>query len=133
MSASAPGASAPLRPAIPCTFAWFVASTATMRFSLMRPSRTPCVHSTAGRSSSPGAPFGISVKSSRPSSFCSRKLNEQWSEPKMCSSCACRPCHSAGWLAASRSGGERTYFAPSKSGSARCASENTRYCGHVSP
>src|SRR5215216_1756381 len=50
MSASAPGASAPLRPAIPCTLAWLVESTATNRFSVIRPSRTPCVQSTNGRS-----------------------------------------------------------------------------------
>ena len=69
MSASAPGAITPLRPAMPWTFAWLVASTATMRFSEIRPSRTPWVHSTAARSSAPGMPLGIAAKSSLPSSF----------------------------------------------------------------
>ena len=46
---------------MPCTRAWLVESTATKSCSLIRPPLTPWVHSTADRSSSPGADADIVV------------------------------------------------------------------------
>src|SRR5213082_3432019 len=50
-----------------------------MRLRLIRPSRTPKWWIIFSRSSSPGPPFGIFVKSSWPSVFCPSQRNAQWS------------------------------------------------------
>ena len=52
--------------------------TATNSFGVSRPVSTPWVHSTGMRSSRPPVPFGILVKSPKPSSFC-LVVKAQWS------------------------------------------------------
>ena len=78
-SASEPTAIVPLRGYSPNSFAGFVASSSTIRFSEIRPWRTPSSWTMCSRSSIPGAPFGIFEKSSRPSVFWPFQRNEQWS------------------------------------------------------
>ena len=68
------------------------------------------------RFSMPGPPFGILLKSSRPSAFCSFMQNGQWSVEMTSSAPKRRPRHSSAWFHDSRSGGVTTYFAPSKPG-----------------
>ncbi len=69
------------------------------------------------RVSIPGAPFGIFEKSSLPSCFCGSFMqNGQWSVETTWRSFLARPFQSASWFHFSRSGGDITYFAPSKPG-----------------
>lgn len=78
-------------------------------------------------------PLGIFEKSPRPISFCPEKQKGQWSVETTWSSLFRSPRQSASWCSLGRSGVEQTYFAPSKSGSARLSVERKRYCGQVSP
>ena len=71
MSASLPTAIVPLRGKRPNILAGVVEQSSTKRFRLMRPWRTPPLWTSVRRVSMPGAPFGILLKSSLPSSFCS--------------------------------------------------------------
>src|ERR1051325_2306871 len=66
----------------------------------------------------PGPPLGILVKSSLPSTFWSSKQNGQWSVETTCKWSCLRPSHSFGRCSLGRSGGVKTYFAPSKFGRA---------------
>ena len=68
------------------------------------------------RSSSDGMPLGIFVKSSLPIGFCFWKSNGAWSVATVWMRPSRRPFQSTDWLRASRSGGDITYFAPSKFG-----------------
>jgi hypothetical protein len=68
MSASLPGAMVPFLGNKPKVFAADVDVNSTKRLSEMRPSTTP-VYMRAMRFSTPGAPFGIFVNESRPSSL----------------------------------------------------------------
>src|SRR5660398_188013 len=76
-SASLPGAMVPFRGYRPKILAGMVAVSATKRFRLICSSTTPWKRR-VNRSSTPGSPFGIRVKSPRPSSFWPRR-NGQWS------------------------------------------------------
>ena len=60
-------------------------------------------------------PLGIFVKSPRPISFWPAKSNGAWSVPTVLIAPDRSPAHSAPACDASRSGGDMTYFAPSKS------------------
>src|SRR5674536_353645 len=73
----AAGAMVPFRGYRPKILAGMVAVSATKRFRLICSSTTPW-KSRVNRSSTPGSPFGIRVKSPRPSSFWPRR-NGQWS------------------------------------------------------
>ena len=64
----------------------------------------------------PGPPLGILVKSSLPSIFWSAKQNGQWSVETTCRWSCLRPSQSLGWCSLGRSGGVKTYLAPSKFG-----------------
>ena len=81
ISASLPTAISPFLGYIPNIFAAFVEVTSTNLFTLILFSKTPYVYKSANLCSTPGAPFGILLKSSIPKSFCPLKLNEQWSVP----------------------------------------------------
>ena len=63
-----------------------------------------------------GMPLGIFVKSPRPISFWPAKSNGAWSVATVLISRERSAFHSAGWCDLSRSGGDMTYLAPSKSG-----------------
>ncbi len=84
------------------------------------------------RCSTPGKPLGILEKSPAPSSFCSLKQNGQWSVETTERSSVRNPRHRLAWCSRSRSGGEQTYFAPSKPSRARSSAERNKYCGQVS-
>ena len=81
--------------------------TATNSFIVSRPVRTPLVHSTGIRSSSPPVPFGILVKSPSPIRFCS-VVKAQWSVATTCSEPEASPAQSESWLRLSRNGGDIT-------------------------
>src|SRR5437763_1715048 len=131
MSASLPGWITPLRGYRPNIRAGVAAEISTQRGSEISPAATPwCSRSI--RCSTPGIPFGILEKSPRPSSFCSRKQNGQWSVDTTDRSLVRSPCQSVCWCGGRRSGGEATYLAPSKSGLARSSRDRYRYCGQVS-
>ena len=90
-----------------------------MRFSEMRPVRTPNSWIMCSRFSSPGPPFGIFEKSSLPSDFWPSHRNAQWSvetTERMSDRIACQR---TSWFSIGRGGGVYTYFAPSKSGRSR--------------
>ena len=80
----------------------------------------------------PGPPFGILVKSSLPRIFWSSKQNGQWSVETTCRWSCFRPSQSFGRFSFSRSGGVKTYFAPSKFGRSSSSIDSSRYCGQVS-
>ena len=61
-------------------------------------------------------PFGILVKSSAPIRFWPSKSKGAWSVATVWITPSRRAAHRTGWLLASRSGGDITYLAPSKSG-----------------
>ena len=61
-------------------------------------------------------PFGIFVKSSRPIGFCFAKSKGAWSVATVWMRPSRSPFHRTAWFRASRSGGDITYFAPSKPG-----------------
>ena len=61
-------------------FAGEVETISTKRSSEIRPAATPSEYRIGSRSSAAGMPLGMSRKSSRPSSFCS-KVKAQWSGP----------------------------------------------------
>ena len=107
----------PLRGNRPKIFAGEVDVSSTKRLSEMRPVRTPPSYTRLMRVSMPGAPLGIFEKSPCPSAFCSFMQNGQWSVEIACRSLKARPRHSRSCVAAGRSGGLITYFAPSKPGS----------------
>ena len=77
-----------------------------MRLSERRPVRTPNSWIIFSRSSSPGPPFGIFVKSSWPSVFCPSQRNAQWSVEIAESASVRTAFHSTSWLEESRAGGE---------------------------
>src|SRR5256885_13505774 len=104
-----------------------------MRLSEMRPARTPNSWIICNRFSSPGPPFGIFEKSSLPSVFCPSQLNAQWSVEITDSASVRTAFQRTSQFALSRTGGENTYFPPSKSGFAMSSSEVKKYCVHVSP
>ena len=104
-----------------------------MRLSVIRPSATPKWWIIFSRSSSPGAPFGIFEKSPFPSAFCSPKVNAQWSVEIAESTSLRTASQSTSWFDASRTGGEKTYFAPSKPGCEMCDKSTKKYCVQVSP
>src|SRR3954468_8666365 len=104
-----------------------------MRLRLIRPSRTPQGGIIFSRSSRPGPPFGIFEKSSLPSVFCPSQRNAQWSVEIAESASVRTAFHRYSQFDLSRTGGEYTYFAPSKFGFAMSSSEAKKYCVHVSP
>ena len=117
----------------PNSFAGLVASSSTIRLSEMRPARTPNSWIICSRFSSPGPPFGIFEKSSLPRVFCPSKRNAQWSVEIADSASVRTAFQRTSQFDLSRTGGEKTYFAPSKSGFAMSSSEVKKYCVHVSP
>ena len=117
MSASEPTAIVPLRGNMPKIRAGPVEVTSTKRLTSNRPALTPWWKMRLIRFSTPGPPFGMRLKSPRPSSFCSRRQNGQWSVEMTSRSRVRSPRHSSSWFHFSRSGGVSTYFAPSKPGS----------------
>src|SRR3954468_22846449 len=85
------------------------------------------------RFSRPGPPFGIFEKSSLPSVFWPSQRKAQWSV-EMAESASLRTAfQSTSQFDLSRTGGEETYFAPSKSGFSMSSSELKKYCVQVSP
>src|SRR5215831_16740227 len=103
----------PFRGNNPKILAAAVEVSSTKRFSPILPPATPPLYTRLIRCSTPGPPFGILVKSSRPSSFCSLKQNGQWSVEITCKSLPRRPVHNLSWFHFSRRGGVMTYLAPS--------------------
>ncbi len=85
------------------------------------------------RFSSPGPPFGIFEKSSLPIVFCSPHVNAQWSVEITESESVRTAFQRTSQFDLSRTGGEYTYFAPSKFGFAMSSRLLKKYCVHVSP
>src|SRR5947208_16708361 len=99
----------------------------------MRPARTPNSWIMRSRSSMPGPPFGIFEKSSLPSVFWPSKENAQWSVEIADSASVRTAFQRTSQFDLSRTGGEKTYFAPSKFGLEMSSSEVKKYCVQVSP
>ena len=104
-----------------------------MRLSVIRPSLTPKWWIIFNRSSRPGAPFGIFEKSSLPIVFWPSSRKAQWSVEIADSTSVRTASQSTGWFDLSRTGGEKTYLAPPKSGSSRSVMSVKKYCVQVSP
>src|SRR2546425_12384788 len=83
--------------------------------------------------SSPGPPFGIFEKSSRPIVFWPSQRNAQWSVEITLSVSVRTAFQRTSWFSFARGGGVYTYFAPSKSGRSRKEESTKKYCVHVSP
>ena len=75
----------------------------------------------------------MSAKLSLPSVFWSLIRKEQWSVEIADSWSVRTASHRIGWFDLSRTGGEKTAFAPSKFGLSRYVSSMKKYCVHVSP
>ena len=60
-------------------------------------------------------------------------MKAQWSVEIAESASVRTASQSTGWFALSRTGGEKTYLAPPKSGSSRSVMSVKKYCVHVSP
>jgi hypothetical protein len=116
MSASEPTAMVPFFGNSPKVLAAAVEVSSTKRFSVRRPSTTPAWKMRLMRFSTPGAPLGILVKLSRPSSFCSLKQKGQWSVAMVARWPKRRPSQRTSWFHFSRSAGVITHLAPSKLG-----------------
>src|SRR5580700_4535110 len=109
-SASEPTATAPFLGKMLRMRAQLAEVTETNSSLVIRPVLTPAVHSTGILSSSPPVPFGILVKSVRPSRFCA-DVKAQWSVATTCSDPDWRPAHKLAWWSFGRNGGDITHRA----------------------
>ena len=75
-----------------------------MRFSEIRPPRTPNSWIIISRSSIPGPPFGVLEKSSRPSDFWSAQRKGQWSVETTERMSVDTACHRCSWFSFARGG-----------------------------
>ncbi len=80
-------------------------SRSTIRWSEIRPSETPKWWIIRSRSSSPGPPFGILEKSSRPIVFWPSQRKAQWSVEIAESTSVRTAFQSTSWFALARGGG----------------------------
>ena len=77
-------------------------------------------------------PFGILVKIVAAKRFFDPKPNGAWSVATVSINPACSPSQSTAWLSRSRSGGDMTYLAPSKSRRSASVQSSRRYWIRVS-